>query len=180
MLCAFICRVSRLRRVSRTGRKAFTITELAIAIMILGIMAAYITLNANTSKHTAKREAERIMTQLYRLVETANRKHVSFKVLFDSTEQTEHVDVEWQTSPLSYTKLELSKGFSIQNLNYTDNSNGTASSVDNNSFSLDYDLSKNGFIPPGMTLQVKGADESMYYIIIYVPGTRIRISDTKP
>lgn len=161
-------------------QNAFTITELAIAILILGIMAAYVTLNANTSKHTAKSEADRIVTQLYRIIEAANRKHVSFKVLFDSTEQTGHVKVEWQTSPLTYGELKLSKGFSIQNLNYTDSSNGTASSVSNSSFNLVYNISNNGFNPPGMTLQVKGSDESVYYIIIYVPGTRIRTSDTRP
>ena len=158
-------------------RKAFTITELAIAMLIMTTMAAAIALSTNTAKQTAKNEAERIVTQLYRLIETANRTHVAFRVLFDGTMQTEAVPVEWQTpttSQLHHTgydrEIKLSRGFSIQNLN-----NMSSASTHN----LVYTIGGKGFDPPGMTLQVTGADESIYYIIIYVPGSRIRTSDTR-
>ena len=157
-------------------RKAFTITELAIAILILGIMAAYVTLNINTSKHTAKSEAERILAQLYRLTETASKKHVSFKVLFTGAEQTNYVDVEWQTPTTSRTyhtgydrEIKLTKGCSVQNLNKMSCVSG---------HNLRYSISNNSFLPPSMTLKVKGTDKSVYYILIYVPGTRMRLSDT--
>ena len=159
-------------------RKAFTLTEVVIAILVLGIMAASLTLSPNSARQTAKREADLIVTQLYRLIETANRKHVSFKVLFDGTEQKDYVLVEWQTPETSqlynigyYRELKLTKGCSIKNLNNMDSMNR---------FNLKYSLGDNSFLPPGMTLQVKGQDESIHYIIIYVPGNRLRISDTRP
>ena len=163
-------------------RKAFTLTEIVIAILVLGIMAGAMTLSTGSAKQTAKQtsklEADRIAAQLYRLIEYANRTHVSFKVLFDGTEQTESVSVEWQTPTTSQfyhtgydREIKLSNGCSIKNLN-----NVSSKSQHN----LAYDIGDNSFLPPSMTLQVKAPDESAYYIIIYVPGTRIRTSDTKP
>ena len=163
-------------RIRGIRRNAFTLTEVAIAILILGIMAAFMTLSTRTARQTAKSEADRIVAQLYRLIETANRKHVSFKVLFDGTEQKDYVRIDWQTPTTSdfyntgYTELNITKGCSIQNLNNT--------TMDQSA--LRYSLKDNGFLPPSMTLQVKGQDESIYYIIIRVPGSRIRTSETKP
>ena len=158
-------------------RNAFTITELAIAMLIMTAIAAAVTLSPNAAKHTAKMEAEKIVTQLYRLIETANRTHVAFKVLFTGSVQTEYVDVEWQTPATSQfyhtgyeREIKISRGCSIQNLN-------NMSSV--SAHNLVYTIDDNSFDPPGMTLQVTGADESIHYIIIYVPGTRIRTSDTR-
>lgn len=167
-------------------RKAFTLTEVVIAILVLGIMAASLTLNPDSAKQTAKREADLIAAQLYRLIETANRKHVSFKVLFNGEEQTEYVDVEWQTPMTSkynhtgYDKLKLSKGCSIKNLNYGENASSSSNmnTPDTERYYLVYRLGDQGFRVTGMTLQVKGQDNSVYYIIIYTPGTRIRTSDT--
>ena len=174
-------------RICRRRQLAFTITELAIVMLILGIMAGMITLNMNVARQTAKNEADRIMTHLYRLIETANRTHVSFSVLFDGTVQTESVPVEWQTpttSQLHHTgydrELKLSKGFSIQNLNYSLDDSDNMASIGRDSFNLEYNLGNNGFVPPGMTLQVTGNDESIYYIIVSAAGGRIRTSDTRP
>lgn len=168
-------------------RNAFTLTEVVIAICILGIMAASMTLNPNSAEHTAKSEAERIVTQLYRLIETANRTHVSFKVLFDGNEQTESVPVEWQTSSTSQTyhidydrELKLTKGCSIKNINRSVNDSKSMVSVGDDTLNLVYSIGDNGFLHSGMTLKVTGTDKSEYYIIIYVPGARIRISDTRP
>ncbi len=151
-----------------TGRhKAFTLTEIAIAILLLSIAAAYMTLNANASKHTAKQEAERIMNQIYGLIETANRNNVSFAVLFTGSEQFDHVSVDWQTQGTKFNgEIKLTKGFSVCNLNKT------------TSHELKYDLADNGFLPPSMTLKVKGPDDSSYNILIYVPGTRMRLSES--
>ena len=156
-------------------RNAFTLTELVIAILILGIMAAAMTLSTGSAKQTAKMEAERIVTQLYRLIEYANRTHVSFKVLFDGNEQTEYVPVEWQTPTTSQLhhigydrELKLSDGFSVQNLNKMSSASR---------HNLVYGIGTNSFKPPSMTLKVKGRDKSVYYILVYVPGTRIRLSD---
>ena len=159
-------------------RKAFTTTELAIVILILGITAAYMSLSPNAAKLTARMEAERIVTQLYRLIETADRTRVAFRVLFDGTVQTESVSVEWQTPTTSQLhhvgydrEVKISRGCSIKNLN-----NMSSKSAHN----LVYTIGGKGFDPPGMTLQVTGTDESIHYIIIYVPGSRIRTSDTRP
>ena len=59
-------------------RRAFTLTEVAIVILILGIMAASITLSTNTAKQTAENEAKRLAVVLNRLIETADRTHSRF------------------------------------------------------------------------------------------------------
>ncbi len=161
-------------------RNAFTLTELLIAVLVLTIAAAYMTLSPEIAKLTAKAEANRIVTQLYRIIEAANRKNVSFKVLFNGKKQTESVPVQWQVYPYEYDELKLTKGFSIKNLNYSVNESHTMISVGSGEFHLVYNVSINGFNPPGMTLEVKAPDESVHYIIIYVPGGRIRTSNTKP
>ena len=157
-------------------RNAFTLTEVVIALLVLGILAASLTLNSDSARQTAKREAERIVTQLYRLMETANRTHISFRVLFDGSEQTKEVPVEWQTPATSqfdhtgyYRELKITDGCSVQNLN-------KMSSLSRHN--LVYSIDDNVFLPPSMTLKVKGQDKSVHYIVIYVPGTRIRLSDT--
>lgn len=167
-----------IRSMKDMKRKAFTITELAIAMLIMTTMAAAVALSTNTAKLTARMESERIVTQLYRLIETANRKHIAFRVLFDGTVQTESVPVEWQTPTTSQLhhigydrEVKISRGCSIKNLN-----NMSSKSAHN----LVYTIGGKGFDPPSMTLQVTGTDGSIYYIIIYVPGSRIRISDTRP
>ena len=59
-------------------RKAFTLTEVVIAVLILGIMAAAMTLRPDSAKQTAKREAERIAAVISRLIEKADRNHSAF------------------------------------------------------------------------------------------------------
>ena len=164
-------------------RRAFTLTEVVVSILLLGVLAAALTLSPNASKLTGKMEAERIVTQLYRFIETANKTNVSFKVLFDGEEQTESVTVEWQTPTTSQSfhkgqdKLTLSKGCSIKN-RYGENASNNMNSLGTENFYLVYNLGDTGF-PKGMTLQVKGQDNSIYFIRIYSPGTRIRTSDTE-
>lgn len=59
-------------------RRAFTLTEIAISIMILGIMAAGIALSSNASKQTAKNEANKIAALINRVIESAERQHGAF------------------------------------------------------------------------------------------------------
>lgn len=59
-------------------RRAFTLTEVVIAMCILGIMAASMTLSTNSSKQTARMEAERIAAVMSRLIESADRTHSRF------------------------------------------------------------------------------------------------------
>ena len=59
-------------------QKAFTITELSIAMLIMTTMAAAVALSTNAAKQTAKNEADRIAIVLRRLIETADRTHSVF------------------------------------------------------------------------------------------------------
>lgn len=59
-------------------RRAFTLTEIVVSIVILGIMAASLTLSSSSSNQTAKMEAERIATMMNRLIETADRMNSTF------------------------------------------------------------------------------------------------------
>ena len=59
-------------------RRAFTLTEVVISIVILGVMAASVTLSTSSSKQTAKMEAERIAVVMNRLIESAERTHSRF------------------------------------------------------------------------------------------------------
>ena len=166
-------------------RNAFTLTEVIIAGLVLGIMASAMTLSTGSARQTAKREAERIVTQLYRLIERANRTHISFRVYFKYEAQTDHLIVKWQTAETSLfyddekyfnkdghtEKIEISRGCSVQNIGNT-----SGSELHN----LRYGIRDNCFLPPSMTLKVTGQDNSIYYIIISSQGARIRTSDTKP
>ena len=67
-------------------QRAFTLTEVVIAVLILGIMAAAITLRPDSAKQTAKREAERIAAVINRLIETADRMHSRFWFIPDSND----------------------------------------------------------------------------------------------
>ena len=59
-------------------RRAFTLTEVVIAILVLGIMAAAMTLSTSSAKHTAKMEAERVSMMISRQIERADRMHGAF------------------------------------------------------------------------------------------------------
>ena len=64
-------------------RIAFSIVELLIAITILGIMAAYITMNANSTSQTAKAEAEKVAELFRRYITRADKFHGGFSATIE-------------------------------------------------------------------------------------------------
>ena len=69
-------------------RIAFSLVEVLIVITVLGIMAAYITMNAESTKQTAKSEAEKVAALLKRYITKADKIHGGFYFLIDSDKIT--------------------------------------------------------------------------------------------
>ena len=59
-------------------RRAFTLTEVVVSILVMGIMASAIVLSSSSSKQTAKSEAERAAALIGRLIERADRTRSAF------------------------------------------------------------------------------------------------------
>ena len=59
-------------------RRAFTLTEVVVSILVMGIMASAIVLSSSSSKQTANSEAERAAALIGRLIERADRTRSAF------------------------------------------------------------------------------------------------------
>lgn len=75
--------------------KGFTLVELLIAIMIMGILAGTMTLNPMSARQTAKKEADRVVAKLVSLVRKADREYNSFMLSFDNRTTHTSFDVQW-------------------------------------------------------------------------------------
>lgn len=75
-----------MRSMINMKRKAFTITELSIAMLIMTTMAAAVALSTNAAKQTAKNEANKIAAVINRLIETADRTHSVFWFIPDDND----------------------------------------------------------------------------------------------
>ena len=72
---------------------AFSMIELLIVIVILGVMATVITLNAKSTGQTAKKEAEKIAELLRRHITRADKIHGSFT----ATISENNIEIEGKT-----------------------------------------------------------------------------------
>ena len=151
-------------------QRAFTLTEVVIAVLILGIMAAAITLRPASAKQTAKREAERAALKISRLIETADRNHSALWIdvkdnkleirtikKYDSNAPKEEFK---PTEGCSYSRYNTTKYFS-----YNVPSSEIIYSHENftmNNISVDVNADPKG----KYNIQVKDSASSLYYVII--------------
>ena len=152
-------------------RKAFTLTEVVVTVLILGIMAGALVLSPNSSKQSAKREAERTAAKINRLIATADRMHITLwiDVKDDSleirTSKRYDADDEPQekfpvTPGCSYSRYQTTKHFS-----YNVSSSESVKSHENftmNNINVDVDTDPQG----KYNIQVKDSASSLYYVVI--------------
>ncbi len=150
---------------SREKRKGFTIVEMAIVILILGIMASVMTFSPEIAKQTAKREAERLQMFLSSMEDTADRRHMNFDIEVGPIVETGQVvvTINWGSEKYPKPKLEPSVGCSYENK--LANKKGTYNA-------------RNKRFNAGGTITVIGADGECDVIIATTEG-RIRISETR-
>ncbi|MBQ4429913.1 MAG: type II secretion system protein, partial [Synergistaceae bacterium] len=55
--------------------KGFTMVEVMVTVLILGVMAAVLTINPKAAEHSAKREAEKVAVYIGNLMKKSDRIH---------------------------------------------------------------------------------------------------------
>lgn len=80
-------------------RKGFTLVELAVVIVLMGIMAAFISISPLVARQTAKKEAERIAFFLNGKMRTADIRRYEFIVVFpEVNKKTRAFSIAWRCS----------------------------------------------------------------------------------
>ena len=153
-------------------RRAFTLTEVVIAVLVLGIMAAAMTLRPDSAKQTAKREAERIAAVISRLIEKADRNHSAFWFIPEgntlyivrgrtySASAREELDFK-ASAGCSFTSSPARLGYNTEsNTSYAVISTNTTPAVRVEVSSQTQDKAK-------YAITVTGADKSTCYVYIF-------------
>ncbi|MBR1658363.1 MAG: type II secretion system protein [Synergistaceae bacterium] len=65
---------------NKIRRRGFSLVEILMVILVMGVIAAIITISPNVAKQSAKSEAERVVAYIYRLMQKADKTHVSFNI----------------------------------------------------------------------------------------------------
>ena len=152
-------------------RKAFTITELAVAMLIMTTMAAAIALNTNTAKQTAKNEAERIAAVINRLIERADRTHSRF--WFIPEENNIYIaltkDYNKNSTPKEKLDFKINSGCSFSSsptiMGY--NTEGSTTSNVIIKTAVRVEVSSETKDNAKFTLTVTGADASTCYVYVF-------------
>lgn len=158
-------------------QKAFTLTELAIGILIAAIAGAAISLSSLSAKQTAMHEAERLTAYIYRTIQKADRIHKSFTMDMDfetnSAGKNEYyVTINWEGGVLDKS-FRASPG-----CRYTDNFPGGHGDITYNAQNKAFRITGSSAISGG-TITVTDSQGEVYYVIIALNEGRIRISETQ-
>ncbi len=142
----------------------FTLPEVIIAITIMGVMAAAVTMSSNVGKQTAKSEAEKITAEILRLMKTADKTHNEFELV---TQDKSKILYVWNNgSTINPETLASSDKFTYE--------------LKINGSKLNYSLQNNGFNKNGHIIIRNKADTSQFYCIyFYEQGGRIRTTPTE-
>lgn len=76
--------------------KGFSLVELAVALVILGIMASVMVISPNVAKQTAKHEAERLQEYIYRQMQKSDRIHKSFTMKVQRVSGKDRILINWR------------------------------------------------------------------------------------
>lgn len=156
-------------------RRAFTLTEVVISIVILGIMAASLTLSTSSSKQNAKREAERIAAVMNRLIESADRKHSRFWFIPDNNEIYIATDEDYlSTTPTEKFNFKVSPGCSFSSspemMGYNTDENTRYSNVvidTSETPAVRVEVSDETKGDAKYTITVTGADSSTCFVYVF-------------
>ena len=92
--------------------RAFTLVEIIIAIMLMGILAGTMTLSGSKARQTAQKEAEKVAA----LLKSATQRADLVKVGFTLKVENNSIDISWDGTYKPHdliTPLEASKGCSF-------------------------------------------------------------------
>ncbi|MBR0257876.1 MAG: type II secretion system protein [Synergistaceae bacterium] len=88
--------------------KGFTMVEVMVTVLILGVMAAVLTINPKAAEHSAKREAEKVAVYIEKLMKKSDRMHTSF----DIEVEDKLIKVSWGIHGSHRESFDVSKGCS--------------------------------------------------------------------
>ena len=151
-------------------RKAFSLVELFIAMVVIAIFTSFVTSNITTQSQTVKQETEKLAAFITDLMRKADRRHMDFTIKFSNLK---NVNVVWGSNKSNdiYISKEnpsktviLTPGFYISEKTF----NGSEVTYDSNS----NEFSNNGTF----TIKHVNTDDE-YYLVIY--KGRVRASETK-
>ena len=159
-----------MKKIVAGGGAGFTIVELLISISILIIMASFIALNTDIARITATQEAAKIAAYIHKAMQRSDRIHDGFSIQLVGKDGELEIRIIWDSKGETKRKdmwiIPIDPSFRI------------TSNVDSE---LKYSPQSNTFISNGRTFTVKRKpDNSLYYVIFYKDGGRIRISPKPP
>ena len=144
------------------SRKGFTLIEIVVGILVMLLLLTVARLSITIEGQSAKREAERVVAYLYRLIQMADRRRQNFDI---DTFQ-DYISVKWEGTGSDEidTSFKASPGCSYSDNFPGDNGEGTYNAM-NRQF--------NG----GATITIEGADGKKSKIEIASTEGRIKILD---
>lgn len=155
-------------------QKAFTLTELAIGILIAAIAGAAISLSSLSAKQTAKHEAERVAAYIYRTIQKADRIHKGFNIYTGQDFGTSEyfIAIRWPNADNKSDKsFQASPG-----CKFVDNFDTIVGSRNENTYLPEEKRFKWG----GHITVTDSAGENYYVIFAAVEEGRIRIDENPP
>ncbi len=151
-------------------RRAVSIVELSIGLVVMALLAMQISLSTNISTHTPKREAEKLAKKLHSLILKSDTTQTHFKVEIEPA----HMFIVWNTNKTSlFTEAARNK--------FTETfpaSAGCTYSWNAPNDKVYYSHITNKF-SQGATIKITGEGDP-YYVVIATIGSRVRVSDTEP
>lgn len=154
-------------------QKAFTLTELAIGILIAAIAGAAISLSSLSAKQTAKHEAERVAAYIYRTVQKADRIHRGFNIYTGKDLGTSEyfIAIKWPNADNRPDELfKPSPG-----CKFVDNFDTIVGSGNENTY-----LPEQKRFKWGGHITVTDSAGEKYYVILATTEGRIRIDENPP
>ena len=153
-------------------RRAFTLTEVVIAVLVLGIMAAAMTLRPDSAKQTAKMEAERIAAVIRRMIEGADRTHSAFWFMTVSNNLYAVRSRTYSTGAREKLDFNASAGCSFTSsparLGYNTESNTSYAVISTNTTpAVRVEVSSQTQDKAKYAITVTGADKSTCYVYIF-------------
>lgn len=149
--------------------RAFTLVEIIIAIMLLGILAGTMTLSGGRAKQTAQKEAEKVAALIKSASQKADRVKVGFTLkLYNNAS----IDVSWDGTYKPHdlvTPLNASNGCSFEFYQQNQQKNNTIS-YSLKAYSgiaiINTEHISSGTPSEKIYIKVSGAGTSPYYVTI--------------
>ena len=134
---------------NRNRERGFTLIEIVTAMLVMAVIAGAAMMSITSAKQTAKREKQRMMAYIYRLMQKADRTHKNFYIQVAS----DHLTVNWNGDVDDSFKASDGCSFSYGNAERT---------------TYTYTSNLKGF--NGGTINITGADNKTEELTLAVAG----------